>query len=316
VWIENAANIEVSDCLVHHVWGGIGVADGTHDFVFNRVETHHFGIYGFDASLVGGADNYNGTFNDCVAHTASDPGQNVDGFAIGHGDQHDITFNRCEAYNVYDGFDIGEDAGGTQNNIVLNRCSGHDCWNDGYKITGQAKLVNCISYHNSNANAALYWGVVVGTSTFQNCTFMDAGTFNVWIENAGDSLHMYNCILAGGDNIGLAFEQIMGVNNYQGDYNLFQNDNTDRAVVVGYEDEFTLSQISSGSWTTYSGQDAHSVIANSTAEIFVNPANFDLHLTANSSAVDNGTSSNAPTEDYDGKARPKGSGFDIGAYES
>ncbi|NIT56695.1 MAG: hypothetical protein GWN00_10815, partial [Aliifodinibius sp.] len=42
IWIENAAFLEISDCVVHHVFYGIGIADGSHDFVFNRVEAHHF----------------------------------------------------------------------------------------------------------------------------------------------------------------------------------------------------------------------------------------------------------------------------------
>jgi len=32
-------------------------------------------LYGFDVSPSGGADCYNGTFNDCIAHTGRDPQQ-------------------------------------------------------------------------------------------------------------------------------------------------------------------------------------------------------------------------------------------------
>lgn len=125
---------------------------------------------------------------------------------------------------------------------------------------------------------------------------------------------MYNCIIAGGDDIGLAFEQ-MGVTNYQGDYNIFHNDNPNRAVTVAYTDEFSLNQIAAGAWTAYSGQDAHSLVVYSDADIFVNTAIFDLHLSPASPAIDSGTSAGAPSEDFDGRARPQGSGYDIGAYE-
>lgn len=141
---------------------------------------------------------------------------------------------------------------------------------------------------------------------------MDAQTYNVWVENTGDSLHMYNCILAGGDNIGLAFEQT-DASNYRGDYNLFHNDDASRAISVGYTDEFSLSQI--GDWKSYSGQDTHSIVAHSVAELFVDPTNFDLHLLETSPGVDNGTSAGAPSEDYDGNPRPQGNAPDIGAYE-
>jgi hypothetical protein len=41
----------------------------------------------------------------------------------------------------------------------------------------------------------------------------------------------------------------------------------------------------------------------------------DLHLTAQSPCIDQGTSDGAPGSDVDGNARPAGGGYDIGAYE-
>ena len=313
IWVERAGHIEISNCEIYNVANGIGMVEGVHDFVLNRVEMHHFDLYGFDASPYG-TDCYNGTFNDCIAHTGRDHNQNVDGFAIGHGTQHDFTFNRCEAYDVYDGFDVGENEGSGDVNILLNRCSSHDCWNDGYKLTGHGTLINCLGYNNSNANVGIYWDVNAGSASLYNCTFYDTEVFNVWVENSNDALQMYNCILAGGDNIGLAFDQ-RNVNTYQGDYNLFQNDNADRTITVGYEDEFSLNQIESGAWTTYSGQDANSLVCYSAEDIFVDPLNFDLHLLETSNAINHGTNIGAPSDDYDGNPRPRGDGYDIGAYE-
>jgi hypothetical protein len=307
IWIENAGYIEISDCEVHDVCYGIGVADGTHHFEFNRVVVHHFDLYGFDVSPSGGVDCHHGTFNDCIAHSGRDPDQNVDGFALGHGTQHDFTFNRCETYAVFDGFDI------SSRNTTLNRCSAHDCWNGGYKLwQDRVTLLNCLSYHNDSSNVELDWDGEPGTTILQNCTFMDAQTYNIWVENAADFLRMYNCILAGGDNIGLAFEQ-RDASNYKGDYNLFHNDNIDRVIVVGYTDEFSLNQIEG--WKSYSGQDARSLVAHSINKIFVDPTNYDFHLLETSLAVDNGTSAGAPSEDYNGNPRPQGEGYDIGAYE-
>jgi hypothetical protein len=310
IWAENAAYLQIADCDVHHVEYGIGVAYGTHDFILDRVEMHHFNLYGFDASPSGGADCYNGTFNDCRAHTCLDPGRNVDGFALGHGTQHDFVFNRCEAYDVYDGFDI------SARNTTLNRCSAHACLNGGYKLwQDNVTLVNCLSYHNTVTNVELDWDGEPGTTTLQNCNFVDVQTFNIWVENPGDSLRMYSCILAGGDAIGLAFEQ-QDASTYQGDYNIFHNDNTDRVIAVGYEDEFTMDQLAAGNWTAYSGQDAHSMVAAApTAELFQNLAGWDLHLRPGSLAIDSGTAQGAPSEDYDGNPRPQGAGYDVGCYE-
>ncbi|HDN51460.1 MAG TPA: DUF1565 domain-containing protein, partial [Thermoplasmatales archaeon] len=311
MWISNAGHIEISDCEVHHVFYGIGAADGTHDFTLNCVEIHHFDLYGFDASPSGGAPCYNGTFNECVAHTGNDPAQNVDGFALGHGTQHDFVFNRCEVYDVYDGFDI------SARNTTLSRCSAHDCWSGGYKIwQDNITIVNSLGYHNGITNVEVDWDGEPGTVTLQNCNFVDAQVYNIWYENAtGDSLHMYNCILAGGDNIGLAFEE-MDVSNYCGDYNIFHNDNEYRVIAVAYTDEFSMDDVANGGWANYSGQDLHSLVSyHPESELFTNLSLWDLHLIGGSMAIDAGTQVNAPSIDYDGIPRPQGNGYDIGAYE-
>jgi hypothetical protein len=48
---------------------------------------------------------------------------------------------------------------------------------------------------------------------------------------------------------------------------------------------------------------------------FVNPANGDFHLQPGSPAIDKGTSLPEVPCDFDGKKRPAGSGYDIGALE-
>jgi hypothetical protein len=143
---------------------------------------------------------------------------------------------------------------------------------------------------------------------------MDSETYNIWIENSSDALHMYNCIIAGSDNNGLCFEQ-QDASMYQGDYNIFHDDDGDRAINVGYEDEFSLDQIGAGDWTTYSGQDAHSQVVYALGDLFADPGSFDLRLLETSAAVDNGTTADAPAEDFEGNPRPSGSGYDIGAFE-
>jgi len=48
---------------------------------------------------------------------------------------------------------------------------------------------------------------------------------------------------------------------------------------------------------------------------FVNPSGADFHLQAGSPAIDQGASTDAPSDDYEGNQRPQGAGYDIGAYE-
>ncbi len=59
----------------------------------------------------------------------------------------------------------------------------------------------------------------------------------------------------------------------------------------------------------------HNLIIKNAAEIFVDPAGYDLHLKKKSRAVDSGSADMAPEIDLDKVRRPWGGGYDIGAYE-
>jgi hypothetical protein len=48
---------------------------------------------------------------------------------------------------------------------------------------------------------------------------------------------------------------------------------------------------------------------------FAEPDSEDLHLITGSACIDAGTPVNASSEDYEGRSRPQGAGYDIGAYE-
>ncbi|MFZ3382749.1 MAG: right-handed parallel beta-helix repeat-containing protein [Candidatus Methanoperedens sp.] len=49
--------------------------------------------------------------------------------------------------------------------------------------------------------------------------------------------------------------------------------------------------------------------------LFINPVNADFHLESTSPVIDKGTSTDAPSTDFDGTPRPQGAGYDIGAIE-
>ncbi|MFI5381191.1 MAG: right-handed parallel beta-helix repeat-containing protein [Tepidisphaerales bacterium] len=77
--------------------------------------------------------------------------------------------------------------------------------------------------------------------------------------------------------------------------------------------ELTLAQ-----WQAQTGQDLHSIIA-TPAQLFVNPATNDYHLSPTSPAINAGTSLPSPNQppayDLAANPRPAGGAFDIGAYE-
>ncbi|MFZ0545337.1 MAG: right-handed parallel beta-helix repeat-containing protein [Candidatus Promineifilaceae bacterium] len=95
-------------------------------------------------------------------------------------------------------------------------------------------------------------------------------------------------------------------------------------TIAGFESDYNIvmnrfsiddgnSVISLGEWQAL-GYDAHSLIINF-SQLFVNMGADDYHLIADSQAIDSGvTLPDVPT-DLDGRPRPAGAAFDIGAYE-
>jgi len=110
--------------------------------------------------------------------------------------------------------------------------------------------------------------------------------FQLVVSNAGmpDGLSIRNNIIIGGYGVNLA-----------GDIT---------------EDDFILSHNLFNCDTTTYGTDY--IIGN---PLFVDQSNDDYHLQANSPAINMGSSTDAPSVDFDGIQRPQDGAWDIGAYE-
>lgn len=63
------------------------------------------------------------------------------------------------------------------------------------------------------------------------------------------------------------------------------------------------------------GYDAHSILATSLDQLFVDAGADDYHLAPGSPAIDAGIAVLEVTDDLEGRPRPQGAGYDIGAYE-
>jgi parallel beta-helix repeat protein len=91
----------------------------------------------------------------------------------------------------------------------------------------------------------------------------------------------------------------------------FRSDNN---VLMGHlSADDNDSVISLAAWQAL-GYDRHSLVS-TPAQLFVNPAVNNYHLTASSPAVDKGTTLSEVTDDLEQRSRPYGFAYDIGAYE-
>lgn len=249
VWAEHCRGFEMTGCTMHDVVYGLGLADGASDFVITGCTATGFDLYGFDASPSGGAPCSGGMFVGCTAGSGRDRSLNADGFALGHGEQHHFTFLGCTASDVFDGFDI------SASNTVVKGCTAEDCWNSGYKVWQDSVFISgCVSAGCGNGGIELDWDGEPGHAFVEGCIIEDAGEYSIWVE-AGDTLSLHGCVLEGGDNIGLCFEQA-GQVNYLGDCNLFHNDDPDRLVSLGYELEYSAGSFAE--WVARTGQDGRS----------------------------------------------------------
>jgi hypothetical protein len=332
IWLQPGIHhIIVRRCEVYDCGSGIDIYEGVHDFVIDSVDLHRFAeeSHGLDMTSHDNTPIYNGLVSNSRSYDGG--GGNCDGFALGHrGDSNvytsfrdirDVRLVNCEVYNVGDGFDIS----GERN--VLERCIAHDTYYGGnYKLWGNSvTLINCIGY-NGGVNVELDHYIPInpddppGTppphATLYNCTFFNGTNYNISIETDSCRLRMYNCIVVGGDNIGINFNQPFVRGVYEGDYNLFGCGNPFRMVADPVID-LSLDDFRAGNWTTLSGADSHSGVIDNPLTLFIDTsaATINLRLRAGAEAINAGVtmSGNTPTIDFDGL--PRTEPIDIGAFE-
>jgi parallel beta-helix repeat protein len=197
-----------------------------------------------------------------------------------------------------------------ENNII---------WNNG-KSGGSA--INCDGVQKSLIrNNLLYNNHASGISLYQidaseaakdniiiNNTIIEASDARWCINIKGGSTGntVMNCILFNyhATHGSISIDQA-SLSGFKSDYNSVMNR-------LSPDDDNTIMKLSQ--WQSATGQDNHSINADP-AELFVNVSGNDYHLKPGCSAIDKGTSVNAPSKDIAGVNRPDGNGYDIGAYE-
>lgn len=174
----------------------------------------------------------------------------------------------------------------------------------------------CILDYNSNANTGGAVKAYAGRFLVEN---------NKFYENGGSGFHAFESSNADvinntiyNNNQNPALKTYSNMYSSSGVNNRFLNN----IVYAGPNDLITKTPEDSTvifANNIYYGSQAPAYMGKNDKFIdpkFVDLAAKDFHLVADSPAIDQGTKTIAPTKDSEGNVRPRGNGFDIGAYES
>jgi hypothetical protein len=245
-------------------------------------------------------------------NTVHDPGAIPYGYAGAEGINikdgcNNITVHHNLVYNMHNRLAYGVDAWNNSNvthdiifydNIARDSAYGFIVSSEQGTALNNIKLYNNIAYNNLNAGFSIVWWS--GTA--------DAMKTNVYFYN---NTSYKNGI---GFSIQSPKNQNVVVKN-----NIFSQNTTSISLVPEAVSQTTIDKnIFYGTGGTYG---TNPVTGDPK---FANASAGDFHLLSGSSAIDAGLSAidisvnpvvYAPNVDYDGNSRPRGAGFDIGAYE-
>ncbi len=195
-------------------------------------------------------------------------------------------------------------------NIIYNNGTGGG---SGINMDGvqNSRIENNLLYNNHHSGISLYridgGGASTGNVVINNTVHQAAD--GIWALNIQDgstgNTARNNILVSDSTSRGAIDISVDSLSGFTSDYNVVIS----RFTTNGGNSNQTLAQ-----WRTNTTQDAHSLIAAPSA-LFVNPAAGDYHLLSTAVAINAGSSLLAPTRDLDGKLRPIGGAFDVGAYE-
>ena len=254
----------------------------------------------------------------------------ADGLAVEKGAR--LTIDRVRSINNGgDGIDLNSRDGGPVEGIVVSRSVAGNNHRNGIKLWAGGRIENSIIYGTGLNPLPLAAFSGVSVELVNNTVAM-----NMWDESfsardyamtvgypegdtppTGISLTMVNNIFA--FNTGPAVGSPTGIYLGPGVSLAAENNNIYYSRDDGeIQAEFTSlgsygrSDITGGAWAADTGKGVADMV---TDPLFTDAANTDFHLLQGSPAVNAGSATGAPAVDIEGRQRPRGAGFDIGAHE-
>lgn len=246
--------------------------------------------------------------NDINFANASEYGENllimgVNVFEIKNNIVHDGGNGRpssdpgSQGYNGGEGIDaINSSNGSIHHNVVYNTSKVGIYLDSGSGINQNIDVYDNIA-HDIRIN-----GAMIVTAENQGGIAQNINVYNNIVYNSATSSFAI-------DNYGTIIKNINIINNTFPDGILIDNGPNFSSIILRNNVTSSINDqkgvTKDHNWATDSQGSAG----------FVNESGHDYHLTSTSRLIDAGTSIGAPLFDFDGVTRPKGAGFDIGAFE-
>jgi hypothetical protein len=313
---------------------GLSLA-ATDIFRISNNTVHDGGTEGIDAKM----GSSNGTISGNRVYNQERVGIYVEAWEQ---HEHDIEVFDNASFGNRHGFGVASEAGGLIERIRVHHNVAHDNTSGGFWVVGWnlqtahpikdievygnvayrnrwginifanadttiegVKVFNNLVYHNTDSGVAiagtddLSKSFLVRDVVVMNNTILGNGTGRQW-DSGG--IHLYNLnargivirnnIVSGNVSFAIAVEPVASPRTLEV--------TIDHNLIEGYL----------GYW-----KENHGTEAVTGAPGFVDASGSDFHLLSSSAAIDQGSPEGALEVDYDGRSRPQGKGFDIGAFE-
>jgi len=319
-----ASHLVLKDLYIHHLDEfGMNIQDVDNLQILNcRIEYCGFGALGGPSPDHGGWKNvkvqncnlsYSGHYYQ-GGDGSNRPYDRPDGFGIEPSAGPVLIEETIAEHNYGDGIDSKAEKTFIKKCIVANNsCDGVKLWGDGSRIE------NTLIYGRGDGkNETTPWAAIVidqvekADSTFEivNVTVDDAlgGNYLFYVQygvNVPVRVLVRNTIFSGrgpNSHIYIGSSVILSA-----DHNLFYLPQSGGIILEHGSKFYTQSNIGElGEGNIYGDP------------LFISPAwgsNGDYHLQNENPAIDKGTANDAPSTDLEGRPRPQGNSFDIGAYE-